>query len=291
MAKYTLDSLPVELDKYKVITLDLDDTLLRSDKSISETNKKILQKAQQQGFSIAIATGRHPKSAVRVMNELGCLNENSYAVCFNGSCVVRLSDYIEHNDIVGYPTVFRTTANGKLVQSVAAFAHAFDGARVHGYSVSRGLVIEDHNPYTQIEIDTSDVGFEEIDFMKIDDHEEFFKVMIVGEEKLLDKIRKHLPERLTSIFNIVRSNPNFLEFIPNKSSKGTGLKSLCVRLGYSVERSIAFGDAENDLHMIQTAGLGVAMENGFDVVKAAADVITKTNDEDGVAEVIKKFLK
>lgn len=291
MAKYTLDSLPVELDKYKVITLDLDDTLLRSDKSISETNKQIIQKAQKQGFSIAIATGRHPKSAVRVMNELGCLNENSYAVCFNGSCVVRLSDYIKHGNVVGYPTVFRTTATGKLAKIITAYARNFEGARVHGYSVTRGLVIEDHNPYTQIEIDTADVGFEEIDFMKCDDHEEFFKVMIVGEEKVIDKVRKKLPEKLSSLFNVVRSNPNFLEFIPNKSTKGTGLKSLCIRLGYPIERSIAFGDAENDLHMIQTAGLGVAMENGFDIVKEAADVITKSNDEDGVAAVIKKFLK
>ena len=291
MAKYTLDSLPVELNKYKVITLDLDDTLLRSDKSISETNKRVLQKAQQQGFSIAIATGRHPKSAVRVMTELGCLNENSYAVCFNGSCVVRLSEYIAHNSIVGYPTVFRTTASGKLAKVVTAFAHSIKGARVHGYSVTRGLVIEDHNPYTQIEIDTSDVGFVEDDFMKISDHEEFFKVMIVGEEKVIDEVKSKLPESLTSVFNVVRSNPNFLEFIPNKSSKGTGLRSLCIRLGYPVERSIAFGDAENDLHMLETAGLGVAMENGFDVVKAAADVVTKTNDEDGVALVIEKFLK
>ena len=110
-------------------------------------------------------------------------------------------------------------------------------------------------------------------------------------KKIIDKVKSKLPESLTSVFNVVRSNPNFLEFIPNKSSKGTGLKSLCIRLGYPVESSIAFGDAENDLHMLETAGLGVAMENGFDVVKAAADVVTKTNDEDGVALVIEKFLK
>ena len=73
MAKYTIDNLPIVKGKYKVIALDLDDTLLRSDKSISENTIKTLQKAQSQGFSIAIATGRHPKSAVLYMQKLGCL--------------------------------------------------------------------------------------------------------------------------------------------------------------------------------------------------------------------------
>ena len=91
MAKYTLDTLPVTHHQYKVIALDLDDTLLRTDKSISDYTIKTLQKAQSQGFSIAIATGRHPKSAVLYMQKLGCLNDNSYAVCFNGAGVV---DYL-----------------------------------------------------------------------------------------------------------------------------------------------------------------------------------------------------
>lgn len=289
MAKYTIDNLPIVKGKYKVIALDLDDTLLRSDKSISENTIKTLQKAQSQGFSIAIATGRHPKSAVLYMQKLGCLNENSYAVCFNGAGVVRLSDYVAFGKDIGFPMVCKETAPSSLVREVAQFAHANDCV-VHGYSVTRGLLVENHNPHTQREIDNGRVGFKDISFTSLDDNEEFFKVLVVGEKETLDRIRGELPKKFTDFFAVVRSEANYLEFIPNHSTKGTAIVHLCQALGYTPENAMAFGDAENDLAMIKSVGLGVAMKNGFDIVKEVADVVTLTNDEDGVAELVKKYL-
>ncbi|MGN1281714.1 MAG: Cof-type HAD-IIB family hydrolase [Succinivibrio sp.] len=289
MAQYTIDTLPVVKDKFKVIALDLDDTLLRSDKSISDNTITTLQKAQSQGFSIAIATGRHPKSAVLYMQTLGCLNENSYAVCFNGAGVVRLSEYVNSGRDIGFPMVYKETAPSSLIRQVALFAHD-KGCVVHGYSVTRGLLVENHNPHTQREIDNGRVGFTDIDFTTLDDTEEFFKVLVVGPKETLDRIRGELPEEFTSFFAVVRSEANYLEFIPNHATKGTALAHLCEKLGYRTENAMAFGDAENDLAMIRTAGLGVAMKNGFDIVKREADVITLTNDEDGVAELVKKYL-
>ena len=80
-------------------------------------------------------------------------------------------------------------------------------------------------------------------------------------------------------------------FIPHKSTKGTALTQLCETLGYKAENAMAFGDADNDLAMIKAAGLGVAMANGFDSVKEAATVVTLTNQEDGVARLVEKFLR
>lgn len=290
MAKYTLDNLPIDFDKYKVIALDLDDTLLRSDKTISLNTIKTMQKAQSQGFSIAIATGRHPKSAVHFMEMLGCLNDKSYAVCFNGAGVVRLSDYVKHNHHIGFPMVCKETAPASMIKKLTTFAHE-KGCKVHAYSVTRGLLIEDHNPHTQREIDNGNVGFEAVDFMQASDDEEFFKMLIVGDKDALDNIREIIPTELTDFFAVVRSEAHFLEFIPHHSTKGTALKELCEALGFGIEHSMAFGDAENDLAMIKAAGLGVAMGNGFEMVKEAADVVTKANDEDGVAYLVGKFLK
>lgn len=289
MAQYTLDTLPVVKGRFKIIALDLDDTLLRTDKSISENTIKTLQKAQSQGFSIAIATGRHPKSAVLYMQALGCLNENSYAVCFNGAGVVRLSEYVEYGKDIGFPMVYKESAPASLIRKVALFAHE-NGCVVHGYSVSRGLLVENHNPHTQREIDNGKVGFMDVDFTTLEDNEDFFKVLVVGPKETLNEIRNQLPEEFTSFFAVVRSEANYLEFIPNHATKGTALAHLCQKLGYKTENAMAFGDAENDLAMIRAAGLGVAMKNGFDIVKKEADVVTLTNDEDGVAELVKKFL-
>ena len=289
LAKYTLDTLPVTHHQFKVIALDLDDTLLRTDKSISDYTIKTLQKAQSQGFSIAIATGRHPKSAVLYMQKLGCLNDNSYAVCFNGAGVVRLSEYVKAGVDIGFPMVVSNVAPAPIIKKLTQFAHD-NGCVVHAYSKTRGLLVENHNPHTQREIDNGKVGFKEVDFMQADDSEEFFKMLIVGDKEVLDKMRPNLPSYLTDFFAVVRSEANYLEFIPHHSTKGTALVQLCEALGCTVENAMAFGDADNDLAMIKAAGLGVAMENGFESVKEAADVVTKTNDEDGVAYLVNKFL-
>lgn len=290
MAKYTLDNLPIDKDQYKVIALDLDDTLLRSDKTISDYTVKTLKKAQSQGYSIVIATGRHPKSAVRYMQMLDCLNDHSYAICFNGAGVVRLNEYVAFDSEVGYPLVCQESLNGAQAKELYALAKE-NGCKCHAYSVDRGLVIEDHNEHTQREIDNGRVGFTEIDFSALDDNEKFFKLLIVGDKEVLDELEKRIPQKISAYFSVLRSEAHYLEFIPNHAHKGTGIESLCRTLGLSKDNAMAFGDAGNDLAMLVSAGLGVAMENGFDYVKEAADVVTKSNDEDGVAFLVNKFLK
>lgn len=89
---------------------------------------------------------------------------------------------------------------------------------------------------------------------------------------------------------MLRSTPFFLEFMNNEVDKGEGLKRLAETLGIKQEEVIAMGDAGNDLSMVKYAGLGVAMENGFAEVKENAQFITKSNDEDGVAYAIEKFV-
>lgn len=290
MAKYTLENLPIDKDRYKVIALDLDDTLLRSDKTISENTIRTLKNAQSQGYSIVIATGRHPKSAVRYMQMLDCLNDHSYAICFNGAGVVRLNDYVAYNQEVGYPLVCQESLNGAQAKELHKLALEY-GCKCHAYSVSRGLLIEDHNPHTQREIDNGRVGFTQVDFSSLEDTELFFKFLIVGDKAVLDNLSKNVPQEILAYFSVLRSETHYLEFIPNHAHKGTGIESLCKTLGLSKENAIAFGDAGNDLAMLESAGLGVAMANGFESVKAAADVVTRTNDEDGVAYLVAKFLK
>ena len=125
----------------------------------------------------------------------------------------------------------------------------------------------------------------------MDENEKFFKLLIVGDKEVLDELEKRIPQKISAYFSVLRSEAHYLEFIPNHAHKGTGIESLCRTLGLSKDNAMAFGDAGNDLAMLVSAGLGVAMENGFDYVKEAADVVTKTNDEDGVAFLVNKFLK
>lgn len=126
--------------------------------------------------------------------------------------------------------------------------------------------------------------------MQCDDNEPFYKILIVGPDADLDKVRAAISPDLHKLFTVMRSDPNFLEFIPFDGTKGKALGELCKILNIEIERTMAFGDAENDCKMLETAGLGVAMANAMPEAKKAAKAITLSNEEDGVAVFLERFL-
>ena len=114
--------------------------------------------------------------------------------------------------------------------------------------------------------------------------------MFIDPEPVLEEAIKRIPDSFYDEYTIVRSAPFFLEFLNKASSKGTGIKAVGEYLKIPQQEIICIGDAGNDLDMIEFAGLGVAMGNAFKEVKEAADYVTLTNEEDGVAHVIEKFI-
>jgi Cof subfamily protein (haloacid dehalogenase superfamily) len=101
------------------------------------------------------------------------------------------------------------------------------------------------------------------------------------------QIADFLPEELT----VVQTAPFYLEVIPRRINKGQGIRDICRTLGLKAEDVIAFGDAENDIPMLQAAGMGVAMGNATQAVKANADYVTLTNNEDGIAAALEALLR
>jgi Cof subfamily protein (haloacid dehalogenase superfamily) len=114
--------------------------------------------------------------------------------------------------------------------------------------------------------------------------------MIVGEPGRLSTMIKSLPTDIYERYTIVQSAPFFLEFLSLKSNKGIGVEAIANHLGIQSSEVVCIGDAENDNHMIKFAGLGVAMSNAMEETKALADYIAPSNDNDGVAAVINKFV-
>ena len=99
-----------------------------------------------------------------------------------------------------------------------------------------------------------------------------------------------LPEEIKEKYALVKSLPMTLEIMNKECNKGFGLERLIKELGVNREEVISIGDEQNDFEMIKFAGLGVAMGNASEKIKEIADYITKTNEEDGVAHVIEKFV-
>ena len=124
----------------------------------------------------------------------------------------------------------------------------------------------------------------------ITDEEDIIKVMFIDPPEILDEAIAKLPAWIKEDFNVFKSAPFFLEITHKDVDKGAGLLHLADYLNIKQSETMACGDQGNDYTMIKAAGLGVAMENGIDKVKAIADYVTDTNDNDGVAKAIEKFV-
>lgn len=289
MQKYSLKTVHQLKGKIKMLALDLDGTLLDSNREISKRNQQALKQAQEQGIYVTITTGRHPRSVLRYASILGT-QQGSFAVVFNGSGVVSIDDYAKNPLDCGFTLLHQNSCSGSVAAQIFALGRQY-GLTMHGYSVEHGLLVHEVNPYSQREIMHNQVAYEVVDFATLDDRVHFFKILSTGEGDKLDAFRASLPQEYSSRFAIMRSNPFFLEFIPDRSSKGTALSALCRYLKLPEREVMAFGDAENDLTMLQLAGCGVAMQNALQQeVLEISDLITLSNDEDGVAAVVEQIL-
>lgn len=266
---------------YKLIALDIDGTVLREDKSLSNGVKEAIAKAAAKGVKVVITTGRPIKGISKILNELNLRSEGDYAIGYNGG-------------------VIQKTHNEEVTSQILMPENSFDplyrlsvDLNVHIHLLTSKEVItpnKDISDFTVLEAFMNGIQLlyktpEEIQAIK-----NINKVMLIDHPEILETAIAQLPNWLYEKFNVVRSAPHFLEILPKEVSKGTGIKMLADSLGIKQEEVIAVGDADNDLDMIEYAGLGVAMGNAFENVKEIANYITKTNEEDGVAHVINKFI-
>lgn len=264
---------------YKLIALDMDGTLLKEDKTISKENFEAIKKAKEKGVKVVLSTGRPKKGIEKHLKELDLISNEDYCVTYNGSVIENTGTQ---------EIIFK-----KLLASEDAH---------YLYSLSKELDINIHaltptsciapklSKYTELEVTLNAIDFEEVDFTTLTDSTPIVKIMFVDEPDKLSEAIAKLPEEIYEKYTVVQSAPFFLEFLDKTVNKGAGVKALADSLGINKNEVICIGDAGNDIHMIEYAGLGVAMGNAFSEVKKIANYITYTNEEDGVAHIINKFI-
>lgn len=265
---------------YKLIALDMDGTLLTSDKTISSRTKDAIAAARKQGVKVVLASGRPLDGMKGALRELGLTEQGEFVVYFNGSVV---------QEIGSGKVIHQATIDGRQAKQVAKLAESL-GLDCHAFSVEHGLITPKQNEYTDIESTINGVPVTEMAFDTLTDDHPIIKAMIVGEPTKLTRAIEQIPAHLHNEFTIVQSAPFFLEFLNLDSNKGVGVSAIAEFLGINQSKVICVGDAENDHHMIQYAGLGVAMSNAMPQTKQIADYITTSNNEDGVAKVIEEFV-
>lgn len=265
--------------KYKVLVLDIDGTLRNSKKQITPKTKEAILKLQEDGVKIVVASGRPTYGVMPTARELKMEQYGGYILSFNGGKIV--------NCATG-KTIYEKRLPLKYVSRLADFAKAFD-SNMLSYDGEMVITNEADDPYVQIESRINGMRLKKVDDFGDYDEQDMNKCIIVSDSEVLEDLEPRAQKVFGDKMNIYRSEPYFLEVMPSAIDKAYSLKKLLEELGYTKEEMVACGDGFNDVTMIRYAGMGVAMANAQDPVKEAADFITKSCDEDGVAYAIEKL--
>ncbi|EOH97178.1 cof-like hydrolase [Enterococcus haemoperoxidus ATCC BAA-382] len=265
----------------KLVAIDLDGTLLNSKKEISERNKQALAKAKAAGVKIVICTGR-PLAAIGIyLDALNLRDNGDYSITFNGGLVQKN----DTGEIIEKASMPLENVHD-LFELAAALNVPLD-------ILSDGLVLQ--LPTTQnyeslySQLNTL-LTYESYELDQLTADRIYNKAVIAVEQTYLDEQIKKIPSPFYDRYEIIKTRSNLLEFMPKGITKAYGISLLARDLDINQEEIMTVGDEENDLPMIEYAGLGVAMENAVARVKDLADVITDTNDNDGVAQAVEKFV-
>ncbi|AQP54080.1 haloacid dehalogenase [Vagococcus penaei] len=266
----------------KLIAIDLDGTLLKDDKTISDRNKQALVQAKREGVKVVICTGRPLIAIEPILDRLELRDAGDYSITFNGGAIQKndtgeeiFSDSLSLADVKETAELMTTLDLPLDVLSKDQCIHIPTATATHQ------SIYETLNPLlTFVHQTTASLTETQI-----------FNKMVVGvAQSYLDQQISNIPNEFHAKFNIMKSRPNLLEILPKTVSKANGIQKLTDILGIKQSEVMALGDEENDESMIEYAGLGVVMENGNVELKKIAQYIAPSNEEDGVAVAVEKFV-
>lgn len=266
--------------KYKMIVLDLDGTLTNNKKEITPRTKEALMKAQAKGVKIVLASGRPTYGIMPLAEELELKKNGGFILAFNGGKII---------DCLDCRTIFEQKLDETLVPLLYHAAKEA-GMQILTYQGEGIAATDKRDKYVQEEA--------RINKMPVEEYDDFLqqlvypvnKCLIVGDPAPLHQLETKLKKELEGRMDVYRSADYFLECVPLGIDKARSLDRLITTLGITKEEVIACGDGYNDLSMINFSGLGVAMSNAADDIKAQADYVTLSNEEDGIAHVVDKFI-
>lgn len=264
----------------KLVAIDMDGTLLSSGLSISNANRKAIRLARENGTKVVLCSGRTIHSLLHYAKELGIDDEDDYIVGYNGAGAVHVKDE---------KFIYKNCMNGREAKIIAALCDRVDANySIHTFSES---MTPRANPYS-----TKESGLNNVPLMirhprELHDEEPVTKVLVLDDERVLDQYVHILMEQLGGQYQIVRTMPFYLEIMRKNVTKFTGIMAVADQFGFDQSEILAIGDALNDLEIILYAGIGVAMGNAQKSLKDVAKFVTKTNDHDGVAYAMNKFLE
>lgn len=264
---------------YKILVLDLDGTLTNTRKEITPRNREALIQTQQQGTRLVLASGRPAYGIAPLADELQMNQFDGYILSYNGGEII---------DWKSKEILYAKVLPDAVIPQLYECAKRNELA-ILTYDKECIVTENPEDEYVKKEAFLNKMEVRKSTDFLTDIHLPVPKCLIVGDPDKLIAVESELSIRLQGQISVYRSEPYFLELVPLGIDKAQSLTVLLEKLGMKREEMVAVGDGYNDLSMIKFAGLGVAMANAQEPVKKAADYITLSNDEDGVAAVVERY--
>ncbi|MCK9526600.1 MAG: Cof-type HAD-IIB family hydrolase [Limnochordia bacterium] len=263
----------------KLIASDLDDTLLDRNAQLTTKNKEAICQAIEAGILFTIATGRMFQATAPFAKSLG-LGAEVPLICYNGAMIRRLSGEI----------LYEQPLSAEISQVIVEHGQR-RGWTINAYFDDE-LYVSTLNKEAQDYADRVRVGVTPVgsllEFIE-DGNKRLSKLMIIGEpSETMERIEELRPLVGENV-HLVRSRPRYIEITNAQAHKGNALLWLAQSLGIGAHEVMAIGDSQNDLTMIEMAGVGVAVANAAREIQALAQHVVATNQDNGVAQAIAEF--
>lgn len=265
----------------QLIAIDMDNTLLDSNLTISEENKKAINLAIEKGVKVVLCTGRPTNGAIQATKDLGLYGTDAYLITYHGAVTTDLN------------TMERVTTHTISPDEIKSLFELSHNLGAISYGINDEAMYTTHEEITDMAKSESNImklPIEQYTLNSLNTNKSYDKFMLIDQPENIDYAENSLPQALHEQFTIMRSDQTFLEFINIASDKGTAVAELADKLSIPIDQVMGIGDGGNDFHLIETVGVGVAMENAIPELKEIADYITDSNDNNGVAKVIHKWI-
>lgn len=262
----------------RLVAIDLDGTLLDPNSQVTERTDKAVRAVLEKGITVIFATGKTYTAVAPLVERFGI---KTPCICVQGLVVYNGDGKIMHQQVLS-PAAARQVIT--YAEDRGFFVLLYSGARIlmraRNEEVEKTLFTRYHEPVPET------IGA----LQNVLDSVPINKMALVGEPRTVKALRWQLNAQVGNMMRLMQAGvPQMVEVLPPGTSKGMALKALLKELKVDPEHVLAIGDAENDLEMIQLAGIGVAMGQAEQHVKDAANYVVASNAEDGAAEALERF--
>lgn len=265
----------------KLITIDVDGTLVTPLKRLTKKNIIEIDRARDLGVHIALASGRPFHSMERYIEKLGLMKDGHFSVCQNGSYIV---DNGTKKSIGGsFQTVSDLIHLDELMADFDVEVSAMDDV---------GFYTRHKRPsfYTKASAFINKLDLENVSYKDLDKDIHFGRFLVLGSARSIEEVLANMPKEVTDNYYAVQTAPFQIEVMNKDANKGYAVREMAARLGITADEIMSIGNEKNDIPMLEQTGFPIAMENAVEELKPHAKFITKSNLNSGVGYAVERLI-